>query len=265
MRRKSVHIQIKSAGPDGGLEEGQFIGYASVFDNVDLYGDVVRKGAFTRTLEEWKAKAETALIPLLFGHDTTDPNNNIGHVISAEEDDHGLLVKCQIDLEGGNGPQVYRLVKGRRLSEMSFAYDVQDGGFEKSGADEFYEIRDADLFEVSLVPIGANRETELLEVKSLAEKTLHLAQDVKSGRTLSAKNEDLLKEAQTMISEAANSIASVLSAVAEGGSGKTEASGGKSAKEDEEPRGVKSPEEPATLSSVDALLAVLDAELVELG
>ncbi len=255
-KRKAFSLQVKAAGPDGGLEEGQFTGYASVFDNVDLYGDVVRKGAFTRTLAEWAAKAETALIPLLFGHDTTDPNNNIGHVISAEEDDHGLLVKCQIDLEGGNGPQVYRLVKGRRLSEMSFAYDVQDGGFEKSGADEFYEIRDADLFEVSLVPIGANRETELLEVKRPAE--------IKSGRTISARNEGILQEAQTKISEAAEAIASVLSAVAEGDSGKDEASGGKSAKTDEEPRGAKSAEEPASRTSVDAMLAIIEAELVEL-
>lgn len=263
MKRKSFSIRIKEAGPDNGLAEGQFIGYASVFDNVDLYGDVVRKGAFTKTLNAWAEKEKP--IPLLFGHDTRDPNNSIGYVIEATEDEHGLLVKCQIDLEGGNGPQVYRLVKGRRLSEMSFAYDVTDGGFETKDGEDFFEIREVDLFEVSLVPIGANRETELLEVKAMAQRAIHLAEGLKAGRVISAKNEDALKEAQTLISEAGKAIASVLAAVAESESGNDEASGEKSAKITEEPGVAKVTEEPASLSSVEAMLAIIDAELLELG
>ena len=39
-------LQIKAAGPDDGLKEGQFRAYASVFGNVDSYGDIVEKGAF---------------------------------------------------------------------------------------------------------------------------------------------------------------------------------------------------------------------------
>lgn len=263
MRHKVARIKIKAVGAEGGLEEGQFLGYASVFDNVDLYGDVVRKGAFTRTLKEWAARAESAVIPLLYGHDTKDPNNNIGHIVEAAEDDHGLLVKGQIDLEGGNGPQVYRLVKGRRLSEMSFAYDVEDGGFQKEGDLEFYELRDLDLFECSLVPIGANRETELLAVKDLAAQVDRWAVATKAGRVISAKNEGVLKEAQALIADAANRLAEVLSAVAD--SEEEKASDTKPVKTAEEPCGAKAAEEPAAMSSVDAFLAAIDAELDYLG
>ena len=261
--RKNIRMKIKAAGPgeDSSLAEGQFIGYASVFDNVDLYGDVVRKGAFERTLKEW-ADDEKKMIPLLYGHDTADPDNNIGWVMEAEEDDHGLKVKCQIDLEGGNGPQVYRLVKGRRLGEMSFAYDVKSAAWVEEGDEEFYELRDLDLFEVSLVPIGANRETELLEVKQLARGARHWAEQVKAGRVISAKNEDVLKTAQSLISEASEKLAEVLSAVADSESDEEKASDSSAAKSDEEPRGAKSDEEPSKKSSVDALLAVLDAELM---
>ena len=45
------------AGAAGGVDltEGQFIGYASVFGNVDAHGDVIASGAFTRTLADRKS------------------------------------------------------------------------------------------------------------------------------------------------------------------------------------------------------------------
>ena len=56
-------FKIKAAGPDDGLDEGVFTGYASVFGNVDSYGDIVEPGAFKDTLEAWRAKGDP--IPLL--------------------------------------------------------------------------------------------------------------------------------------------------------------------------------------------------------
>lgn len=170
---KTVKVAIKAAGKDDGLEDGEFIGYASVFDNIDLHGDVVRKGAFTRTLEEWKTLAEEtgAVIPLLYGHDTYDPNNNIGYLKLAEEDEHGLKVHGKVDLEGGNGPQVYRLIKGRRLRQMSFAYEVRDSRPGEVEGKQFTELLDLKLHEVSLVPMGANPKTELLGVKEADQLT----------------------------------------------------------------------------------------------
>ena len=175
LRKKVVNLKIKKAGPKDDLPEGGFLGYASVFGNVDSYGDRVVKGAFEETLSDWASKADSGLvIPLLYGHDMSDPNNNVGHIVKAEEDDHGLLVQGQMDLEGGNGPQVYRLVKGGRLNQMSFAYDILDYQLVKANPDDpddddqVLELLKLRLYEVSLVPVGANQETEVVGVKGLS-------------------------------------------------------------------------------------------------
>lgn len=173
---KDFKINIK-AGPDDGLAEGEFTAYASVFGNKDSYGDVVLPGAFAETLTEWKDSGN--VIPLLFGHNMSDPDYNIGSVIEAKEDDRGLLTRNQLDMENPKAVQVYRLLKGRRLSQMSFAYDVLEGGEaqrEKSAGGDtemVYELRKLKLYEVSVVPIGANQETEILAVKA-AQSALRL-------------------------------------------------------------------------------------------
>lgn len=165
---KDVEIKIK-AGPDDGLAEGEFTAYASVFGNKDSYGDVVLQGAFLDTIQEWKDSGN--VLPLLFGHNMQDPDFNVGSVLEAKEDDHGLLVHAQLDLESPKAAQVYRLLKGRRLSQMSFAYDVLEGGeaerTKADGSKEYvYELRKLKLYEVSVVPIGANQETSILAVKA---------------------------------------------------------------------------------------------------
>jgi HK97 family phage prohead protease len=176
MRLKDFGVQVK-AGPADGLAEGEFTAYASVFGNKDSYGDVVMPGAFADTLAEWKDSGNT--IPLLFGHNMSDPDYNIGGVKSAVEDDHGLLVTAQLDLDNPKAVQTYRLLKGRRLSQMSFAYDVLDGREAqraKAGGDDsesVYELHKLKLYEVSTVPIGANQETEILAVKA-AQSALRL-------------------------------------------------------------------------------------------
>ena len=46
MQHKSVPLLIKSADDDSGT----FTGLASVFDNLDHDGDIVRRGAFSKSL-----------------------------------------------------------------------------------------------------------------------------------------------------------------------------------------------------------------------
>ncbi len=199
MRTKAAPVQLK-AGPDDGLAEGEFTAYASVFGNKDSYGDVVLPGAFANTLAAWKTTGNP--IPLLFGHNMSDPDYNIGGVLDAVEDEVGLKVRAQLDLQNPKAAQVYRLLKGRRVNQMSFAYDVIAGGWEQRAKDggedgeqeseEFYALRELKLYEVSVVTIGANQETEILEVKHLADRTLA---DIKAGRVLSAKNESEIRTA----------------------------------------------------------------------
>ena len=159
IKTKSFKVKAEESEESG---SGYFVGYASVFGNVDSYGEVMEKGAFSDTLKEWEGRK----IPVFYGHDLTNPENNIGYVESAEEDDTGLLVKCVVDTEGpGNGPIVYKLLKEGRIDRMSFGFYVNDADH-KGGVTY---IKKVSLLEVSVVPAPANPEAAISEVKSSKE------------------------------------------------------------------------------------------------
>lgn len=196
MSTKLFAAKIKATGPDDGLEEGQFEAYASVFGNLDSYNDVVSKGAFEESLAEWKASGSP--IPLLFGHNMSDPDYNIGHIVDAKEDDHGLLVRAQLDMQAPKGAATYRLLKGRRVSQMSFAYKVLDSGPIEVDGVKGTELRKLHVYEVSVVPVGANDQTEVLSVKA--------------GRVLSAKNTAVVTKAIDALDAAKLALSALLDA-----------------------------------------------------
>lgn len=161
MTVKSIVAEVKALG-DG--DAAEFEAYASVFGNRDCYGDVVQKGAFAASLKAWSEKG--APIPLLWGHNMADPDYNIGMVKSAVEDDHGLRVVCQLDTDSPKGAQVHRLLKQGRVREMSFAFATTSSEYGELDGEPVRFLKEVDLFEVSVVPLGANPETEILAVKS---------------------------------------------------------------------------------------------------
>lgn len=220
---KNMTVNTK-AGPESGLKEGEFEAYASVFGNVDSYGDVVMPGAFADSLKEWGDGPAT--LPVLWGHNMSDPDYNIGAVLEAVEDEHGLKVRAALDLDAPKAAQVYRLLKAGRVSQMSFAFDVLDGAWAERDGVEVYELRKMKLYEVSVVPIGANQETEVLAVKAAAAA---VSAGVKEGRTLSTKNLEELQGARDAIDRVLSSAVSE-----DGKSDKT------ADRADEDPEGVKS-------------------------
>lgn len=247
--KATTNVQIK-AGPDDGLAEGEFTAYASVFGNVDSYGDKVIRGAFADDLKAWKATGNP--IPLLWGHDMLDPFSNIGHVADAKEDDHGLLVRAQLDLEAPKAMQVYRLIKGRRVNQMSFAYDVLERALVEKDNEYFVELKKLHLYEVSVVPIGANSETEILEVKAFRQ----LALDVKAGRVLSAKNESAIRSAH----EALGGVLAALDTTTDSDSEK--ANGRDRSHTADTTSTVKAPAPDPSVDSLDALQQAIELSVV---
>jgi HK97 family phage prohead protease len=256
MHVKNVPLGRVKAGPDDGLEEGQFIVYPSTFTREpDSYGDVVAKGAFLETIAEWKESGNT--LPGLYGHRMDDPDFFVAGAIDQGEDEHGWWVKGEFDLDSPKGPQVYRLVKGRRLNQLSFAFDVlEEGAVELDDGTKANELRKLKVYEYSFVPIGANQDTSVVAVKALAET---IAADVKAGRALSAKNETALKEAVDKISGAADDIKTVLSTIAGANNDQEPKASGSGRANDEEPQRAKS-EEPRSELSADDVLAVISID-----
>lgn len=190
MYTKDYRAEVKAMGEADGLDEGEVRMLVSVFGNVDRYGDSVMPGAFAESLAEWKASGNP--IPFIWSHKWDDPFAHIGYVTEATETDGGLEVTAKVDLDIGMGKQVYGLLKQRRITQASFAYDVLDHAWVEREADDgakyhVLELRKLSLIECGPCLVGVNSETELLEVKAH-----QLAQAVKNGQSLSGQR-SLLK------------------------------------------------------------------------
>lgn len=208
MNTKDFRVSVKAAGADEGLKDGQVRMLVSAFGNVDSYGDVVMPGAFAEDLEAWKAAGDP--IPFIWSHQWGDPFAHIGAVDSASETADGLEVLASLDVETNRkAAQVYYLLKNRRVTQASFAYDTLDAEWaQREDAEtgkkyEVYELRKLHVLEVGPTLIGANRETELLAAKT-AESASTLAgamTGAKAGRVLSAKNFQSLESAHKALGE----------------------------------------------------------------
>lgn len=113
----------------------RFAGYAAVFDRPDRGGDVVRAGAFARSL-----KRGAGAVPLLWQHDPAKP---IGRIEYLKEDRRGLRVIGRLV-----DPRAAALLKGGAIGGLSFGYRVRTAG---EGAPR--ELTELELVEVSLVTL----------------------------------------------------------------------------------------------------------------
>ncbi|MFE1111219.1 HK97 family phage prohead protease [Streptomyces rochei] len=207
-------MRIKAAGTHEGTDEGVFEAIVAAY-NLDSVGDRITPGAFAETLAEWKGRGDP--IPVLWSHMSHDPEYHIGEVLEAEERPEGLWVKARIDLDATKAAQVYRLLKGRRVTQFSFAYDVEEGSWvEQKDGPGFYELRKLKLYEVGPTLIGANQATELLDVKSAVtadllpdlSKVQETLETLKAGRTLSAQNEQKVRDIARLATELLDSLPS---------------------------------------------------------
>lgn len=188
-------VQFKALPDDEGEDQGRFEAIVSVVGNVDKVGDRVMDGAFANSLNDWKASGDP--IPVVWSHQWGNPDAHIG---SANPEDVvelpgvGLKAVATVDLEDPFSAKVYKLLKNRRVTKFSFAYDVIKERKAKDGANELIELR---LLEFGPTLIAVNSDTELLSVKSELEE----AAQVKAGRSISTKNADRLQKAVDLINE----------------------------------------------------------------
>lgn len=188
-------------------------GVASVFGNVDSYGDIVQRGAFKKTLSE-----NAPRIRHLWMHDPAQPPTaairglqEVGkdalpdEVLQRFPDATGGLEVVREYLRTPRGDEILEGIRAGAINEMSFAYDVIKS--------KFAEVADADgikrqvrllsevrLYETSDVLWGANAATVASKsheyrLAQLSELLTQTDADMKAGRVLSAANLTRLKEA----------------------------------------------------------------------
>lgn len=147
-------------------EDGQFEGHAAVFNNVDLQGDRIKRGAFTRTIEETGAKW-----PILMGHVMARP---VGFSTSGEEDGKGLKVLGEFTLGSTEGRNAYETVKhAQRVKQpfgLSIGYGIAEGGAKYNSETGVRDLTDLDVYEFSLASVPANQRARVGRVKAIGER-----------------------------------------------------------------------------------------------
>ena len=164
-------------------DAGTISGYFSTYDRIpDSYGDIIAPGAFANTIKARKESGHP--FPLAWNHDldqiigTVDPED-------IKETEKGPLMTASF-FNTQLAQEKREIVKSGAVYQFSFAYDVLDWApVELEDGTKANELREIELFEISIVPIPANQRAVMTEVKA--------------GRRNSKKDADAIKEAITLL------------------------------------------------------------------
>ncbi|HDT13432.1 MAG TPA: HK97 family phage prohead protease, partial [Candidatus Aminicenantes bacterium] len=150
---------------------GSFSGYASVFGEVDSYGDVVIRGAFRKTLRDKRQ------FPVLWSHNIMEP---IG-IIRGQEDERGLEIEGQLNLDVQRGREIRSLMKQGAVTGLSIGYQVIKDAPGKEPAAR--ELREINLWEISPCVFPACEPARVGEVKleDLASDGFDLEERLEAG------------------------------------------------------------------------------------
>ena len=155
MDHKLLSFKLEVKEEDDGVMA--FEGYAAFFGNEDSHGDVIAKGAFTKTLKEQKN------IKLLSMHNSYDLP--LGVITELKADAKGLFLKAEL-AETQKGKETYSLLKMGALDGLSIGFYPIKITNNKDGTRTLNEVK---LVEVSVVTWPSNPKTLISAVKSMDE------------------------------------------------------------------------------------------------
>lgn len=164
-----VRFEVKRAGADARpalralSADGSFEGYASLFNIVDLGGDVVAPGAFRDSLRARGARG----IKMLFQHDANEP---IGVWDEIREDARGLFVRGRLMLDVARAREVLALMRAGALDGLSIGFKAIKG--QRAPHTGIRRLTRIDLWEISIVTFPLLPEARIAHVKSRACRPL---------------------------------------------------------------------------------------------
>lgn len=177
MQKNSIdfRFEFKDLGASDDKKFGYFEGYGAIFGNKDQVNDIVEKGAFVETLKK------DGLPALLLQHDAYDV---IGKFTEAYEDERGLYMKGEINLEVQKGREAHSLLKQGALRGMSIGYMTQDYVIDQTTG--IRHLKKLKLLEVSIVTFPANERAGITGVKNVPKSIREFEELLRSsgfGRT----------------------------------------------------------------------------------
>jgi len=144
-------------------ENGTISGYFATFDHDkgDSYGDVIKKGAFAGTIARRKESGHP--FPMCFNHDFSVI---IGRVTDIGEDDKGAYFTAEF-FPTEKAQEIRNIIKSGVLWQFSFAFDILESGNTKlEDGTVARELRELELYEISIVMVPANPRATVTDIKS---------------------------------------------------------------------------------------------------
>ena len=140
-------------------EDGIVTIAVSAFGNVDHDGDIICKGAFTKTISENGQR-----IKHLLNH---NQDYLIGCILKAEETNNNLVVESALNLDTQLGKDVFSFYKLYQKHGRTLEHSIGFEDIKRKDSDP-RQITETQLWEVStLYGWGANEQTPLLGIKSM--------------------------------------------------------------------------------------------------
>lgn len=160
-RYKSFQFDTKDTQFDS--ESRTISGYAAIFGNIDKAGDLLVKGCFAKSIQE-RGPESTAndKIAFLWMHDMSEP---IARITVLREDDKGLYFEAIVD-EVELGDRALKQLESGTLNQFSFGFRYVWEKCEWDSEKDCFIVKEVILYELSIVTIGCNGETEYLGLKS---------------------------------------------------------------------------------------------------
>lgn len=133
------------------------MGYGSAFGMMDYDGDIIRRGAYAKTIQE-RGPQGTDQIAMLWQHKYDQP---IGKITVLREDENGLYFEAKMsDTQKGRDALTY--YEEGIIKEHSVGFKIIDAEMENDAQ----VIKEIMLYEVSAVTWGANPNTPLVGMKA---------------------------------------------------------------------------------------------------
>jgi HK97 family phage prohead protease len=148
--KKSIVGEVK----DLDLKKRVVTGYLSAFDNKDHVGDIITKGAFTKSIHERKEQ-----IFFLNQHNWDQPHGKFNML---QEDAKGLYFESMPLVDTTYSSDLLKLYDAGIINEHSIGYTVMQDEMEKDAR----ILKEVKLYEGSNVTLGANPETPFMGMKA---------------------------------------------------------------------------------------------------
>jgi len=178
----NIPVKFKIIESKADDQKGIIEAYVSIFDNVDLVGDIIKRGAFAESLAKKLPKG-------VWAHNWDKP---IAKTLEAREDEKGLYIRGQF-IEGvQKADEAYKLIKEGVIDEFSIGFRILEYEWDADNADVRI-IKKARLYEWSPVLAGANPDTELISIKDDKPKEEKEKEEKKENKKDDEKKIDFVK------------------------------------------------------------------------